>query len=97
MIGNAELVESLHDKLLEAFHQCEFRTRSYSSYPRFYHFIKYLIPIKDPTRKRRSFHSLAVLNLTKKSNMFANMSDEEIRDTIQEQILMHKNSSVSCN
>src|ERR671918_233206 len=27
--------------------------KSYSSSPRFYHFVKYRIPIKEPTRKRR--------------------------------------------
>ena len=50
-----------------------------SSSPRFYHFIKHGIPIKESTRNRRQFFdSLAVLNLNRKSEMFDNIDDKEI-------------------
>jgi hypothetical protein len=96
MIENADLAESFDMiGVIAGLSSMWFlNAKSYASSPKFYHFIRYRIPIKDPTRKRRkSFDRLAVLNLTKESNMFSNISDEKIRDTIQEQILMHKNNS----
>jgi hypothetical protein len=67
--------------------------KSYSSSPRFYHFIKYRIPIKEPTRKRRRlFDSLAVVNLNTHSKMFDNIDDKEINSVIQEQMQIHHNN-----
>ena len=67
--------------------------KSYSSSPRFYHFIKYGMPIKERTRNRRQFFDrLAVLNLSRKSEMFDNIDDKEINKVIQEQIQIHHNN-----
>ena len=67
--------------------------KSYSSSPRFYHFIKYRIPIKEPTRKRRKlFDSLAMVNLNTQSKMFENIDDKEINNIIQEQMERHHNN-----
>lgn len=67
--------------------------KSYSSSLRLYHFVKYRIPIKEPTRKQRKlFDNLAVLNLTSRTkdiNMYAGINDKEIDNTIQEQIQTH--------
>ena len=53
--------------------------KSYSSSPRFYHFIKYSMPIKEPTRKRRKlFDSLAMVNLNTQSKMFGNIDAMKI-------------------
>jgi hypothetical protein len=69
--------------------------KSYSSSPRFYHFIKYRIPIKEPTRKRRRlFDSLAVVNLNTHSKMFDNIDDKEINNVIQEQMQIHHNNPI---
>ena len=65
----------------------------YSSSPRFYHFAKYRIPIKEPTRKRRKlFDRLAVLNLNAENNMYDNIDDREIETIIEQQIQTHHNS-----
>lgn len=67
--------------------------KSYSSSPRFYNFVKYRIPIKEPTRKRRRrFDRLAALNIMRKSEFFENLPDPQIVGTIQERIQRHHNS-----
>src|SRR5918996_351252 len=67
--------------------------KSYSSSLRFYHFVKYRIPIKEPTRKRRRrFDRLAALNIVRKSDFFENLPDQQIIDIIQEKIQRHQNS-----
>jgi hypothetical protein len=53
--------------------------KSYSSSQRFYHFVKYRIPIK-------------VLNLSKKSNIYDNVSNKEIENIIRGQIKTHQNN-----
>lgn len=69
--------------------------RSYFSSPRLYNFVKYRIPIKDPTRQRRNlFDRLVPLNITKKSDILGNIDDKEINMIIQEQIQTHRNNSV---
>jgi hypothetical protein len=56
-----------------------------------YRFVKYRIPIKEPTRKRRKlFDRLAVVNLNKQSELFEAIDDKEIESIIQEQI--HRNN-----
>ena len=68
--------------------------RSYFSSPRLYNFVKYRIPIKDPTRQRRNlFDRLVPLNITKKSDILGNIDDNEINMIIQEQIQTHRNNS----
>jgi hypothetical protein len=67
--------------------------KSYSSSQRFYHFVKYRIPIKEPTRRRRKLYDrLAVLNLSKKSNIYDNVSNKEIENIIRGQIKTHQNN-----
>jgi hypothetical protein len=69
------------------------RNKSYSSSPRFYYFIKYHIPINNPTRKRRMFFDrLAILNLTRKSGIFDNIDDKEIETKLREQLQIHQNN-----
>jgi hypothetical protein len=51
------------------------------------------MPINDPTRKRRKFFDrLAILNLTKKSNILGNTDDIEIENKLQEQLQVHHNN-----
>jgi hypothetical protein len=67
--------------------------KSYSTSPRFKHFVKYRIPIKKPTRKHRiRFDRLAGLNITKKSDFFDNLPYEQIMNIIQDKIQGHQNN-----
>ena len=67
--------------------------KSYSSSPRFYHFVKYRLPIKEPTRKsRKRFDKLAALNIMKKSDFFDDLRNEQIIDIIQEKIQRHQSN-----
>ena len=67
--------------------------KRYSSSPRLYHFVKYRIPIKEPTRKRRNeFDRFAVVNLNRQSNIYDNVNDKEIENIIQEQIQIYRNN-----
>jgi hypothetical protein len=81
MIENADLAESF-DMIGVIAGISSMRVlinKSYSSSPRFYHFIKYRIPIKEPTRKRRKlFDSLAMVNLNTQSKMFGNIDAMKI-------------------
>jgi hypothetical protein len=53
-----------------------------------------VIPVKDPTHKQRNlFDRLAILNLTKKTNIYTNITDREIENTIEEQIQTYQNNS----
>ena len=98
MIENADLAESF-DMIGVIAGISSMRVlinKSDSSSPRFYHFIKYRIPIKEPTRKRRKlFDSLAVVNLNIQSEMFDNIDYKEINNVIQEQMqIHHKNPTI---
>jgi hypothetical protein len=56
MIENADLAESI-DMIGVIAGMSSMRilnNKSYSSSPRFYRFVKYRIPIKEPTRNRRN-------------------------------------------
>jgi hypothetical protein len=65
--------------------------KSYSSFPRF---VKYRIPIKEPTRNRRNeFDRYALVNLNRQSEIYDNIDDKEIEDIIRKQIQMHCNDS----
>jgi hypothetical protein len=89
MIENADLAESseMVGVIVGISSMRVLMNKRYSSSPRLYHFIKYRIPIKEPTRKRRKlFDSLAVVNLNTQSKMFDNIDDKEINDIIQEQM-----------
>ncbi|MGB8034265.1 MAG: hypothetical protein WCF03_10650, partial [Nitrososphaeraceae archaeon] len=96
MIENAQLAASFEmvGVVAGASSMRVLNNKSYSSSPRSYRFVKYHVPIKDPIRKQRKlFDKLAVLNLTtnmtKDINMYDSISDEEIENTIQEQIQTH--------
>src|SRR5918911_4478322 len=96
MVENADLVESV-DMIgviagLSAMRVLN--NKSYSSSPRFYRFVKYRIPIKEPTRNRRNeFDRYALVNLNRRSEIYDNIDDKEIEDIIRKQIQMHRNDS----
>jgi hypothetical protein len=95
MIENADLAESFDmiGVIVDISSMRVLINKSYSSSPRFYHFIKYHIPIKEPTRKRRKlFDSLAMVNLNTQSKMFGNIDDKGINNIIQEQMQRHHNN-----
>lgn len=95
MVENADLAESV-DMIGVIAGPSSMRVlnnKIYPSSPRFYHFVKYRIPIKEPTRRRRNlFDSLAVLNLNRENNMYDNIHDREIENMIREQIQTHHNN-----
>ena len=67
--------------------------KAYASSPRYHHFVKYRIPIKEPTRNRRKmFDRLAMVNLNRHGEIFENVDDKEIENTILQQIQLHHNS-----
>ena len=96
MVENADLVESI-DMIgviagLSAMRVLN--NKSYSSSPKFYHFVKYRIPIKEPTRNRRNeFDRYALVNLNRQSEIYDNIDDNEVEDIIRKQIQMHRNDS----
>jgi hypothetical protein len=95
MIENADLAESFDmiGVIAAPSSMRVLNNKSYSSSPRLYRFVKYRIPIKEPTRKRRKlFDRLAVLNLNRENNMYDNMHDREIENMIREQIQTHNNN-----
>jgi hypothetical protein len=99
MIENAQLAESseMVGVIAGPSSMRVLNNKCYSSSPRFYHFVKYRIPVKKPTRKRRKlFDKLAILNLTTNTtndiSMFDSISDKDIENTIQEQIQTHHNN-----
>jgi hypothetical protein len=69
-------------------------SKSYSSSPRFYRFVRHSISLKNPCSNLKSEQpaNLAVLNLTRKSDMFVNIMDNEIHDVIQDQLQKHQNN-----
>jgi hypothetical protein len=67
--------------------------KAYVSSPRYRHFVKYRIPIKEPTRNRRKmFDRLAMVNLNRHGEIFENVDDKEIENTILQQIQLHHNN-----
>jgi hypothetical protein len=95
MVENADLAESFEmvGVIVGISSMRVLMNKRYSSSPRLYHFIKYRIPIKEPTRKRRKlFDSLAVVNLNTHSKIFDNIDDNEINYIIQEQMQRHRNN-----
>jgi hypothetical protein len=60
--------------------------KSYSSSHRFNRFVKYRMPIEEPTRNQRNeFDRLALLNLTEQSNIiYENIDDREVENIIHE-------------
>ena len=67
--------------------------KGYASSPRYRHFVKYRIPIKEPTRNRRKmFDRLAMVNLNRHGKIFENVDDKEIDNTILQQIQLHHNN-----
>jgi hypothetical protein len=92
MIENADLPESfdMFGVIASPSSMRVLNNKSYSSSPRLYRFVKYLIPIKELTRKRRKlFDRLAVLNLNAENNMYDNINDREIETIIEQQIQTH--------
>lgn len=97
VIENAQFAESLDmiGVIAAPSSTMVLRNKSYSSSPRFYYFIKYHVPINNPTRKRRKFFDrLTILNLTRKSGIFDNINDKELENKFQEQLLVHQNNVV---
>jgi hypothetical protein len=96
MVENADLVESI-DMIgviagLSAMRVLN--NKSYFSSTMFYHFVKYRIPIKEPTRNRRNeFDRYALVNLNRQSEIYDNIDDNEVEDIIRKQIQMHRNDS----
>ena len=93
MVENADLAESVD--MIEVIAGLSMmrvlNNKSYSSSPRFYHFVKYRIPIKEQTRNRRNeFDRYALVN---QSEIYENIDDKEIEDIIRKQIQMHTNDS----
>jgi hypothetical protein len=65
--------------------------KTHNSSPRFFQYVKYRIPIKEPTGKRRKkFDRLAALNLTRESTIFRNIVDDEVEKVIQQEIQRHQ-------
>jgi len=96
MIENADLVESLDmvGVIVGPSSMRVLNNKSYSSFPRLNHFVKYRIPIKDPTRKLRNlFDRLAILNLTRASSIYDNINGKDIEDIILKQIQIHRNNT----
>jgi hypothetical protein len=94
MVENADLAESVDmiGVIADLSTMRVLNNKSYSSYPRFYRFVKYRIPIKEPTRNRRNeFDRYALVDLNRQSEIYDNIDDKEIEDIIQKQIQMHSN------
>jgi antitoxin component of MazEF toxin-antitoxin module len=67
--------------------------KAYVSSPTQRHFVKYRIPIKEPTRNRRKmFDRLAMVNLNRQGQIFENIDDKEIENKILQQIQLHYNN-----
>lgn len=93
MVENADLAESVDmiGVIAGLSMMRVLNNKSYSSSPRFYHFVKYSIPIKEQTRNRRNeFDRYALVN---QSEIYENIDDKEIEDIIRKQIQMHTNDS----
>ena len=95
MVENADLAESFHMIGVIAGRSAMWvlNNKSYASSPRYDHFVKYRIPIKEPTRNRRKmFDSLAMVNLNRQGRIFENIDDKEIENKILQQIQLHHNN-----
>jgi hypothetical protein len=67
--------------------------KTYASSPRYRRFVKYHIPIKEPTRRRRKmFDRLAMVNLNRQGQIFQIIDDKEIENKILQQIQIHRNN-----
>jgi hypothetical protein len=96
MVENADLAESVDmiGVIAGLSTMRVLNNKSYSSSPKFYHFVKYRIPIKEPTRNRRNeFDRYALINLNRQSEIYDNIDDKEVEDIIRKQIQMHSNHS----
>jgi hypothetical protein len=93
MVENADLAESVDmiGVIAGLSTMRVLNNKSYSCSPRFYRFVKYRIPIKEPTRNRRNeFDRYALVNLNRQ---YDNIDNKEIEDIIRKQIQMHCNDS----
>ena len=96
MIENADLAKSVDMiGVIAGIHAMGIlNNKMYISSPRSCHFVKYRVPIKEPTRKRRNeFDRFALLNLNSQSSIYDNVTDKEIEKTIQEQIQKYYNNT----
>jgi hypothetical protein len=96
MVENADLAESVDmiGVIAGLSTMRVLNNKSYSCSPRFYRFVKYRIPIKEPTRNRRNeFDRYALVNLNRQSEIYDNIDNKEIEDIIRKQIQMHCNDS----
>jgi hypothetical protein len=68
--------------------------KSYRSSPRFYRFVRYDISTNNPCSNIRpeGAANLAVLNFTRKSNMYINIDDSKVNDVIENQMHVHLNN-----
>jgi hypothetical protein len=95
MVENADLAESFDmiGVIAGISAMWVLNNKAYASSPRYRHFVKYRIPIKEPTRNRRKmFDRLAMVNLNRQGEIFENIDDKEIENKILQQIQLHHNN-----
>ncbi len=95
MIENADLAESFDMVGIIAGISAMWvlNNKAYASSPRYRRFVKYPIPIKEPTRnRRRMFDRLAMVNLNRQGQIFESIDDKEIEIKILQQIQIHHNN-----
>jgi hypothetical protein len=94
LIENADFAESLNMIGIVASPSAMrvLNNKSYSSSPRFYHFVKYDVSRKNPCSDLggKLPEKLAVLNLIRKSKMYTDTDDSEVNDIVQDQIQKHQ-------
>jgi hypothetical protein len=92
LIENADFAESLDMIGIVASPSAMWvlNNKSYSSSPRFYHFVKHDVSIKNPCRGDELPEKLAILNLIRKSNKYTNTDDSKVNDIVQHQIQKHQ-------
>ena len=96
LIENADFAESL-DMIGVVVSPSAMRVlnnKSYSSSQRFYHFVKYGVSLKNPCGGLGDGlpNKLAVLNLTRKSNIYTNTSDNKVNGIVEDQIQRYQNN-----
>ena len=95
MVENADLAESFDmvGVIAGISAMWVLNNKAYASSPRYRRFVKYRIPIKEPTRnRRRMFDRLAMVNLNRQGQIFESIDDKEIENKILQQIQIHHNS-----
>lgn len=96
LIGNSDFAESLNMIGVVAGPSAMWvlNNKSYSSSPRPFRFVKFGVYLKDPCTNLRGEMpaQLAILNLTRKSDMFVNIDDGEVDNIIQAQIQENLNN-----